>query len=183
MKNSPHYQFLRSEADKDFTLFKIRSDFYINKRNDIPFRATVVESKDAANVIALTDNREIVMVRQYRFGICEPTIEIPGGLIEAGEDPQTGCARELLEETGFAATNWQSLGKIPSNPVFIDSYIHHFLASDARQVSNTLTEDIGENIEVVLIPVEQVKTMIRRHEIVHPHTLTALMRYFWEGVG
>lgn len=183
MKSSKDYHFLRSESDKDYGLFKVRSDFYVNQRNQSPIKVTVVESVDAANVLAITKNQEIVMVKQYRFGICEPTIEIPGGLIESGEDPQTGCARELLEETGFASNNWESLGTIQSNPVFMDSYIHQFLATDVERVSEELVQDQGEHIEVLLVPVEEVRAMVINRVIQHPHTLTALMTYFWrEGI-
>ena len=62
--------------------------------------ATILEFRSWANVVALTKDAEVVLVRQYRHGVCESLLEFPGGVVEDGEDPPDGAKRELLEETG-----------------------------------------------------------------------------------
>src|SRR5512138_1734078 len=73
--------------------------------------ATIFEFRSWANVFALTKSGEVVLVKQYRHGICEVLLEFPGGVIEDGEDPMAGAKRELLEETGYRATDLIPLGQ------------------------------------------------------------------------
>lgn len=174
------YQLIKSEPGPDLGLFKVRFDHQQNQRNQYLLRAVVLEAKDSANVVAVTPKQEIILVRQYRFGIKKETLEIPGGMVEKGEDVQTACARELLEETGYSATNWQSIGAIQSNPVFMDSLLHQYIATDVVLTNDKLQLDPGEQIEVVKVPASQVKQLILDRTIQHPHTLTALMQYFWQ---
>ena len=174
------YQLLKSESVPDLGIFKIRFDHLKNNRNQHSFKATILESVDSANVLAITPNQELIFVRQYRFGIGKETLEIPGGMMDKGETAQEGCARELLEETGYASTDWQYLGPIQSNPVFMDSLIHQYIAKDAVLVEEKLQLDSAEQIEVVRIPQTEVKKLILDRTIQHPHTLTVLMQYFWQ---
>jgi len=175
------YHLLKSESGPDLGIFKIRFDHQKNQRNNYVLRAVVLEAQDSANVVAITPNQEIILVRQYRFGIQKETLEIPGGMVEEGEDIQAGCARELLEETGYSSTNWSSMGTIQSNPVYMDSLLHQFIATDVELTNEHLELDAGEQIEVVKMPISKVKELILNRTIQHPHTLTALMQYFWQN--
>jgi len=174
------YELLKSEPGPDLGIFKIRIDHQKNNRNQHILKAAVLESTDSANVVAITPNQEIILVRQFRFGIGQETLEIPGGMVEEGEDIQTGCARELLEETGYASNQWQYLGAIQSNPVFMDSLLHQYIATDVVLVEEELQLDPAEQIEVVCLPQAEVRALILNRTIQHPHTLTALMQYFWQ---
>ena len=82
----PPYQRLKSERGPDLGIFKIRIDHQKNNRNQHVLKAVVLEAADSANVVAITPNKEIILVRQFRFGIGRETLEIPGGMVDKGED-------------------------------------------------------------------------------------------------
>jgi len=70
----------------------------------------ILESRDWINIIPLTDDHQVVMIRQYRHGSREVTLEIPGGLVDPGDTPKKAAVRELLEETGYQAKKWIKSG-------------------------------------------------------------------------
>src|SRR5262245_25026905 len=75
-------------------------------------QALVLEAPRWANVIPLLPDGRVVLVRQWRYGISAPTLEIPGGMIDPGEDEETAVRRELLEETGYRANEWKRIGEV-----------------------------------------------------------------------
>lgn len=167
----------RFEEGPDLKLFKARFDFMNNPRNGKTEKMIILESVDSVNVIARTPEKEIIFVRQYRFGIGEETLELPGGLIDRGEEAEVAGKRELEEETAYTGTQWISLGKIASNPVFMDSYIHHYFA-DGVQADGQQQLDDGEMVEVVKIPEDEVYQLFLEGAFHHPHAINALLRYF-----
>jgi 8-oxo-dGTP pyrophosphatase MutT (NUDIX family) len=168
----------KSEHGPDLKLFEARFDFIKNPRNGITEKKVILSGGNAVNVIALTSSNEIVMVRQYRFGTASYTLELPGGLVDPDESLVKAAERELEEETGYTCgEKLIPLGKIGQNPVFMDSYVHHFLALDVK-LTKQQTLDAGENIEVILMPLEELKFRWQKGEIEHPHSVNALLRYF-----
>ncbi len=167
------WEYINERLEKSYSLFDLRVDKVKNLRNQREMDMLVVDSKDAANVIALTENDEIIIIEQYRFGTKEWTLEFPGGLVEPGEDVQQACARELMEETGYQASYWTYLGKVPSNPVFINAHIHHFIAKGAVKVEDVSLDD-GEQIVVHLFTKAEFLALIKRGGINHPHSLSAI---------
>ena len=136
----------------------------------------VLETPDWCNVIAVTEDRgEVVVVHQHRFGSGAPTIEIPGGMIDPGEDPLTAAKRELLEETGYAAERWTSLGAVAPNPAFQDNLCHHFLAEGATR-SDPQDLDAGEDIVIATLSKDDLVAGIRSGLITHSLVITAVSR-------
>ncbi len=178
MDNSQIWFIEKSEPGPDLKLFEARFDFIKNPRNGITEKKVILSGGNAVNVIALTSDNEIVLVQQYRFGTASYTLELPGGLVDPDESPIKAAERELEEETGYTCgEKLIPLGKIGQNPVFMDSYVHHFLALDVK-LTKQQTLDAGENIEVILMPLEELKFRWQKGEIEHPHSVNALLRYF-----
>ncbi len=126
----------------------------------------VVTSPDWVNMIVLTERREIVLVRQYRHGTGDVTLEIPGGMVDPGETPLQAAQREVLEETGYRAERWEPLGRLAPNPAFLTNHTHVFLALDARREG---AQDLGENedIEVVELPLAEIPGRVADGTITH----------------
>lgn len=130
--------------------------------------ATTFQFRSWANIVALTRNNEVVMVKQYRHGVSEVLLEFPGGVVEANEDPMVGAQRELLEETGYQASEWMELGKMYPNPALQTNTLYCYLALDAEQVSGQ-SLDAGEDIEVHVMPLDELIEIAKRAEF--PHAL------------
>ncbi len=117
-----------------------------------------------------------LMVRQYRHGAELITTEFPAGLVEPGEDPLHAAARELEEETGYRAGRMTPLGRVCPNPSFMNNWCSTFLAEDLSRVGG-LSLDETEELDVLEIPVRDLKESIGTGELVNSLTMVALMWY------
>ncbi len=169
------WELIKSEPGHDLKLFRSRFDVVKNPRNGKTVRVIILEGGDSVNVVAKTKAGEFVLVQQYRFGIQGETLEAPGGLIDPGETPLQAAKRELREETGYTAQQWEYLGAIQSNPVYMDSYIHHYLAQDVVLTDKVQLDD-GEDVAVKIMGEEAIKQAAEEGLIRHPHTLSVLNR-------
>ena len=140
-----------------------------------------LEGGDSVQIVAETDDAQILLIKQYRFGLGEYIYELPGGLIDPGESPTIAAPRELQEETGFQAREWRLLGSNPSNPVFMEAHIHHFAARGLTRMGD-LELDAGEDIQWELCPRKVVKEMLLSSAFRHPHTVCGLLAYFAESL-
>ena len=129
-------------------------------------------STDWINVIPLTAENDVVMVRQYRHGTREVTLEIPGGMVDPGEDPAAAARREVREETGYEAHGWSRLGHVEPNPALFDNRCHTYLARDAERVTEIANEG-SEETHVVLVPLAEIPDRIRSGEITHALVIAA----------
>jgi len=125
----------------------------------------VVEMPPSACAMALTENNEVILVKQYRHPIGEVILELPGGFVDAGESPDTAIARELQEETGYRFSDFHYLGRTAANPGVLNNLTHLYLATGGRKVSGQHL-DFNEEIEINLFPLQQVRTMLMNNEIV-----------------
>jgi 8-oxo-dGTP pyrophosphatase MutT (NUDIX family) len=137
--------------------------------------ALVLEAPHWINVIALLDDERVILIRQWRFGIQAPTLEIPGGMVDPGEDPETAARRELEEETGYRAGKIVRLGVTHPNPAFLTNEISTWLATDLQPPATH--EEVrgieGEEIRVETAPLAEIPDLVARSEITHSLVVAA----------
>jgi 8-oxo-dGTP pyrophosphatase MutT (NUDIX family) len=166
-----------SERGPDLIVFRSRFDRMTHPLSGEELNRLVLESGDWVNVVALTSEKRLVVVRQYRFGTAEITTEIPGGMIDPGEGHEESARRELLEETGYSSTEWTYLGSVDPNPAVQTNRMHHWLA-EGCQLQAEQDLDAGEDIEVATLSEEELRSAVATGEISHALVLTALHRVY-----
>lgn len=132
----------------------------------------VLDFLEWVNIIAITKDSKVLLVRQYRQGIDAVTTEIPGGAVDIGEEPFAAAQRELKEETGFESNNWQSLGAIEPNPAFQSNRCHVYLAKECVKVAEPQLDPL-EELEVDSIALDEVKSMVKEGRIRHALVVAA----------
>jgi 8-oxo-dGTP pyrophosphatase MutT (NUDIX family) len=168
---------IRSRIEQSFRVFSIRTDTVISPRTGREHEFYIIESRDWINVIPLTHDDRVVMIRQYRHGSEEVTLEIPGGLLDSGDTPEKAAARELLEETGYEAEELVKIGMISPNPAIFSNRCYTFMARNIRRVGDPMP-DPTEDIEVVLIALSDIPGLIRSGEINHALVIAAFSLFF-----
>jgi 8-oxo-dGTP pyrophosphatase MutT (NUDIX family) len=131
-----------------------------------------LDCSDWVNVIALTDDGQMVLVEQYRHGTDEITLEIPGGAVDPGEGPEIAAARELEEETGYRASELIEIGRVDPNPAFLSNRCWTYLALGCRS-DGTVNLDPSEEIEVSLAPIDSFARLIDEGAITHSLVIAA----------
>lgn len=166
-----------SEPGPELPLFRVRFDTMRHPVSAREFRRMVLETADWVTVVAVTADKKIVMVEQYRFGIGGLTTEPVAGMVDEGEESLAAAKRELLEETGFGKGTWRYLGSVQANPAIHDNHCHHWLVEGVELVQAPSPDD-GEAIRVHLMTLEEIKEAIVIGKLKHPLGLSALSRVF-----
>lgn len=159
-------------AAADFRVFSVEQHLAAHPVSGAERVFSVVRSPAWVNVVALTPDDRVVLVRQFRHGLRRVTVEIPGGLVDAGESFVEAGRRELREETGFEAARWVEMGVVEPNPAIQDNRCGLVLALDARRTAE-MELDEGEHIAVETAALAEVRGMIARGEIRHALVISA----------
>jgi ADP-ribose pyrophosphatase len=172
---------IRSTPVGDFRIFKIRSDVKISPRTGKEHDFFVLDSVNWVNVVAVTPDRQLVMVEQYRHGSNTVELEIPGGMMDAGEtDPVATAVRELREETGYAGEHARLLGKIYSNPAILSNVTYTVLIENCR-LQHGVEFDSGEDLITRLVPVAEIPKLVADEKIGHSLVVVALYYFdLWQ---
>ena len=169
-----NWKVLSSEYISKHQYFTARRDRCERPDGQIIEAYYVVELPLTACALALTEDNQVIMARQYRHPIGQTILEIPGGFVDENEDPEKGIARELLEETGYEFSSYEYVGKIAANPGVLQSFTNLYLAKGGKKVSAQHL-DANEEIEVVLVPLDELRRMLRDNEIVQALHVCCLM--------
>jgi ADP-ribose pyrophosphatase len=167
-----------SEQLADCRVFKVRRDLCADPRGGGEHDFYVIEAPDWINVIPLTKDGEVVLIEQYRHGVEGVSLEIPGGMVDPGEEPRETAARELLEETGYEAAEVVFLGRTRPNPAIQNNWIHTFLARGVEYRREPLNQGT-ERTRVRLVRPEQVPALIAGGAIDHS---LVVVGFHWLGL-
>ena len=140
----------------------------------------VLEYPDWVNIIALTEDGQVILERQYRHGLGNTCYELPCGVIEKGETPLHAAQRELLEETGYAGGEWKHLMDLSPNLATSNNMAHSFVATGVRRVAGQ-SLDPTEDISVHLVSQDFVKELLLNNQILQALMAAPLFRYFFAG--
>jgi ADP-ribose pyrophosphatase len=166
------WKFLGARDISDHRIFRIRHDLYRFEPTGAERDFVVLDCPDWVNIIPLTDDGRVVLIRQFRHGTQSVTLEIPGGVVEAGETPEDAAVRELVEETGYVPASVKSLGFVSPNPAIQGNRSHTFLAEGCR-LTTAPQPDSFEKIEVLFRPLEDIPGLILNGEISHSLIIAA----------
>ena len=159
-------------------LFSITTNRCRSPRTDQEHDFYVIDFPNWVQVIPITPDDQIVMVRQYRHGCGRVFLELPGGLIDKNDlSPDQAAERELLEETGYCAETLILLTRIYPQPAVLSNIGLTYMAREVKKVAEP-NLDAAEDIEVCLVKLQKIPEMIRCGEINHGQTVMALSLYF-----
>jgi 8-oxo-dGTP pyrophosphatase MutT (NUDIX family) len=154
-------------------VFRLEKHRLVSPRTGDEHEIYVLNCPDWCNIVPLTDDNHVVMVRQRRHGVGEETLELPGGMIDPTDaSPLEAARRELMEETGCRARTVEPIGVIAPNPAIQNNRCHSFLARGVERVGETAF-DHGEDIEVVSVPLAEIPARIKKGEITHALVVVA----------
>ena len=152
---------------------------YTDGQRTVSGEYIVLDAPDWVIVIPEIDGdpKEFYMVKQWRHGSKSLSVEFPGGVIDKGEEPEQAARRELLEETGCQAGRLTKLGQVNPNPALFSNQVHIFLAQDL-QCTQSQSLDNDEFVNVIKVPVEQIKKDMGTQQFPHALMSTAMMFYY-----
>lgn len=155
--------------------FKVRKDKCQTPGGKIVDPYYVYEFPTWVTAFPMTEDGKVILVRQYRHALGDVCIEIPGGCVDDTDtDLEKAVARELLEETGYAFSSYEYLGKVSSNPSTNNNLMHMFLVTGGKKVAEQKL-DSNEEIEVELVSIDEVKQLLKENKIVQAMHVSCMM--------
>lgn len=171
------WEVLETEPLQDCVVFTVSRAHTRSPRTGRVHPFYRIDADAWVNVVPVTRDGSVVMVRQYRHGSRDFTLEIPGGIVDPGESPEQAAARELLEETGYRAARLEPIGEVNPNPALFGNRVFSFVAHAAERVDEVRNEGLEETA-VELVPAGEIPERLRRGDIDHALVVAAL--YWWE---
>ncbi len=170
---------VEAEFLEDYRVFRVTRSVARSPKDEALHSFFRIDTNDWVNIVPVTDEGDIVMVRQYRHGSKRVTLEIPGGLVDPGESPAEAALREMREETGYAADRCHAIGSVNPNPALFSNQLHLFSAEGVRPVGAIANEG-SEETAVELVALDDVPELVRSGKIEHALVVAAL--YQWRLV-
>ena len=165
----------------DFRIFTVRSDEKVSPRTGQTHDFFVIDCVDWVTVLAITPNRELVMVEQYRHGSDTVELEIPGGIMDRTDaSPVHTGVRELREETGYEGEQARALGKVFANPAIMSNTCHTVIIENCT-LKHPVEWDSGEDMITRLVPLADIPALVAAGKIRHPLVVVALYYFdLWQ---
>jgi 8-oxo-dGTP pyrophosphatase MutT (NUDIX family) len=170
------WEILEETERQDHKIFQLYKRKAAHPQLPHPHDFVIVACPDWVNLIALTPAQEVVLVRQYRHGTAKVSLEIPGGMVDPGEEPFTTAVREMREETGYTCKQWYLLGVVEPNPAFQTNRCWTYLGLDAT-LTHPQALDGSEMIDVEVAPLSSLSLRIASGEITHSLVIAAFFHY------
>lgn len=163
--------------DNDYKVFSVDIVNRTSPRTKVTQDFYKIESKDWLNIIAITTNKKIILIEQYRHGSNDVELEIPGGIVDTQtESPSVAALRELKEETGYSGSSAIEIGCVNPNPALFNNKCYTFLVLNAKLTSDQFLENT-EDITVKLYPVQKLHELVETKKIKHGLVITAFYLY------
>ena len=170
---------LQSETVYTCRVFSLRRDRSRSPRTGAEHDFFVLDAGDWVNIVPITPDDEVVLIRQYRHGIGDFTLEVPGGMVDPTDrSPLEAARREMLEETGYDSDEVVALGHIHPNPAIQGNRCHSFLARNVVRKREP-SFDTTEEAEVVLVPLGAIPDIVRSGRISHALVVVA---FYWHDL-
>jgi 8-oxo-dGTP pyrophosphatase MutT (NUDIX family) len=168
---------ISSRSLGEFRIFKLRADLKESPRTGGQHEFMVMDTANWVNVVAITPDQHMVMVEQYRHGSDTVELEIPGGIMDAGDaSPEAAGCRELREETGYEGERARVIGRVFSNPAIMSNSCFTVLAENCR-LAGPVQFDSSEDLNTRLVPVAEVADLVTSGKIRHSLVVAALCYY------
>lgn len=173
MNGPRHWEVVASQRLHDCAVFSVTRLISRSPRDGGEHAFFRIDAADWVNVVPITTAGDLVLIRQYRHGAGEVTLEIPGGMVDPGETPSAAAARELLEETGYRAAELGEIGCSNPNPALFGNHLRTFVARGCERLDEVRNEG-NEETAVELVSRADVPRLVREGRIDHALVLAGL---------